>query len=46
MEELMRDFTLNRLEAEGIVKALVENGIMTVSKVGAVIYHTGGNADT
>ncbi|MFN7341388.1 MAG: AAA family ATPase [Opitutia bacterium] len=43
VEELTRDFGLTGVEADGIVKALVENGILKVSKVGAVIFYTGAD---
>jgi RecA-family ATPase len=44
IDEMTRDFTLTRLEAEGIVKALVENGILKVSKIGAVLFYEGTDA--
>lgn len=43
LEELQRDFGLTGVEADGIVKALVENGVLKVTKVGAVMFYTGAD---
>jgi RecA-family ATPase len=41
IKELEKDYSLDRLQAEAVLKAMVTNGILTPKKVGAALFYEG-----